>query len=160
MRRLRYENRDLDEIDGRLLDALIENAKISTAELARRVGLSSPSVAERIRRLEDAGIIDGYAARINPKALGFGIAAWLRIRPLPGELGRVTQIIQDCDRVVECDRITGEDCFIAKVYVVSIDELEKIIDTVIPYAMTNTSVIQSSPVKSRTPRGVQSKVAQ
>jgi len=160
MRRLRYENRDLDEIDGRLLDALIENAKISTAELARRVGLSSPSVAERIRRLEDAGIIDGYAARINPKALGFGIAAWLRIRPLPGELGRVTQIIQDCDRVVECDRITGEDCFIAKVYVVSIDELEKIIDTVIPYAMTNTSVIQSSPVKSRTPNLWQSKVAQ
>ncbi len=151
MRRLRYENRDLDATDGRILEALIDDARISIAELARTVGLSPPSVSERIKRLEEAGVIEGYTLRINPQALGLPLAAWLRIRPIPGQFHKVAGILQRLPEIVECDRITGEDCFVARAHVRSMDDLEKLIDQVIPYAMTNTSIIQSSPVKRRLP---------
>jgi Lrp/AsnC family leucine-responsive transcriptional regulator len=151
MKRLRYENGDLDAVDARILDALARDARSSIAELARIVGLSAPSVSERIARLEEAGVIEGYTLTISPKALGLPIAAWLRIRPVPGQLQTVMEILQGLPEIVECDRITGEDCFIARAHVRSVDELEKLIDQIIPYAMTNTSIIQSSPVKRRLP---------
>ncbi len=151
MKLLRYENGGLDATDARILEALIEDARISIAELARSVGLSPPSVSERIKRLEEAGVIEGYTLRINPKALGLPLAAWLRIRPIPGQLHKVAEILRDLPEIVECDRITGEDCFVARAHVRSVDDLEKLIDQVIPYAMTNTSIIQSSPVKRRLP---------
>ena len=151
MRRLRYEDGPLDAVDLKLIDALVANARISTAELARLVGLSAPSVSERVKRLEEAGVIEGYAAKVNPAAAGLSIAAWLRIRPVPGELKRVAQIVAALPQIVECDRITGEDCFIAKAHVRSIGDLETVIDAIIPYAMTTTSIIQSSPVKPRMP---------
>jgi Lrp/AsnC family leucine-responsive transcriptional regulator len=121
------------------------------AELARSVGLSAPSVAERVRRLEEAGIIRGYGARIDPAALGLPLAAYVRVRPMPGQLRKAVEVLSAIDAVVECDRVTGEDCFIAKVHVRSVEELEAVIDRVIPYAMTNTSIIQSSPVSRRLP---------
>ena len=152
MNRLRYENGNVDAVDRKLLDALIANARTSNAELARLVGLSAPSVAERIKRLEEAGVIEGYTATINPGALGLPIAAWLRIRPIPGELHRVAQILRDLPEIVECDRITGEDCFIARAHLRSVGDLETLIDELISYAMTNTSIIQSSPVERRLPR--------
>ena len=151
MKRLRYENGVLDEIDAEILTALIENARITIAELSRRIGLSSPSVSERIRRLEDSGVIGGYTVKVNPDALGLPLSAWLRIRPVPGQLKRVAEILRDLPEVVECDRITGEDCFIARANVRSVEDLEALIDEVIPYAMTNTSIIQSSPVPRRLP---------
>ena len=151
MKRLRYENSNLDAIDVRILDALVVDARISIADLARSIGLSPPSVSERIKRLEEAGVIEGYTLTINPKALGLPIAAWLRIRPIPGQLQKVADILRGLREIVECDRITGEDCFIARAHVQSVEELEKLIDQVIPYAMTNTSIIQSSPVKRRLP---------
>ncbi len=120
-------------------------------DLARLVGLSPPSVSERIRRLEEAGVIEGYTLTINPKALGLSIAAWMRIRPMPGQLQKVADILRGLPEIAECDRITGEDCFIARAFIRSIDDLEKLIDRVVPYAMTNTSIIQSSPVKRRLP---------
>jgi Lrp/AsnC family leucine-responsive transcriptional regulator len=151
MKRLRYENGTLDGIDVRILDALVADARISVADLARAVGLSSPSVSERMKRLEEAGVIEGYTVRINPHALGLPIAAWLRIRPVPGELKRVAEILRGLPAIVECDRITGDDCFIARAHVRSVAELESLIDAIIPYAMTNTSIIQSSPVPRRLP---------
>jgi Lrp/AsnC family leucine-responsive transcriptional regulator len=151
MKRLRYENGPLDTVDRKLLNALIENARISNAELARLVGLSAPSVSERVKRLEEAGIIEGYTVRINPEALGLHISAWLRIRPVPGALQTVAKILQGLPEIVECDRITGEDCFIARAHVPSVKELEALIDEIIPHAMTNTSIIQSSPVARRLP---------
>lgn len=151
MKRLRYEGGKLDATDVRILDALIEDARISIAELARSVGLSPPSVSERIKRLEEAGVIEGYTLRIDPKALGLPLATWLRIRPIPGQFHKVAEILRGIPEIVECDRITGEDCFIARANVRSVDDLEKLIDQVIPYAMTNTSIIQSSPVKRRLP---------
>ena len=92
MRRLRYENSDLDAIDIRLLETLVMDARISIAELARSVGLSPPSVSERVRRLEEAGVIEGYTVNVNPKALGLPLAAWLRIKPIPGQLKKVAEM--------------------------------------------------------------------
>jgi Lrp/AsnC family leucine-responsive transcriptional regulator len=152
VKHIRYENRALDAVDKRLLDALIANARISNAELARHVGLSAPSVAERIKRLEEAGVIDGFTVRINPEALGLLISAWLRIRPIPSQLHKVVEVLRALPAIVECDRITGEDCLIARAHVKSVHDLERLIDEVSPYAMTNTSIIQSSPVERRLPR--------
>lgn len=154
MKRLRFEDGDLDRVDAKLLAALAEDARISVAELARRVGLSPPSVSERLRRLEESGVIEGYTVRINPAALGLPVAAWLRVRPVPGEMKRVAEILQGLQEIVECDRVTGEDCFIARVHLKSMSHLEEVIDAVIPYAMTNTSIVQSSPVEKRLPAGL------
>lgn len=151
MKRLNYENGPLDPTDIRILEALVENARVSTAELARSVGLSSPSVAERIRRLEEAGVITGYSATVSVAAIGRPISAWLRIRPVPGALEKVAEILRSIPEIVECDRITGEDCFLARASLKSIAEMEAMIDRIIPYAMTNTSIIQSSPVARRLP---------
>ena len=147
----RFKNNRLDAVDQNILDALVKNARVSIAELARVVGLSAPSVAERIKRLEDAGVIEGYSAVVNPKALGLELSAWLRIRPTPGQLHRVTKIIKDMPNIVECHRVTGEDCFIARAHVRSVEDLEAVIDALISYSMTNTSIIQSSPVPPRLP---------
>lgn len=151
MKRRRFENGSLDEVDVALLRALAADARTSTADLARLVGMSAPSVAERVRRLEEAGVIEGYATRISPAALGLGLSAWLRIRPVPGELARVAEIIRGLPEIVQCDRVTGEDCFIARAHVRSVADLERLIDAIMPYAMTNTSIIQSSPVPARLP---------
>jgi Lrp/AsnC family leucine-responsive transcriptional regulator len=151
MKRLRYENGAVDAIDVKILNALVDNSRISIADLARLVRLSAPTVAERMKRLEEAGVIQNYTVRIDPAALGLPVGVWLRIRPLPGQLPRVADILRSLPAIVECDRVTGEDCFIARAHVESIDALEKLIDQIIPYAMTNTSVIQSSPVGQRLP---------
>ncbi len=151
MKRLRYEDGPLDAIDARILGALAEDARTSVADIARLVGLSGPSVSERIRRLEEGGVIEGYTVKINAAGIGLPISAWLRVRPLPGELSRVADILRGLPEIVECDRVTGDDCFIAKAHVRSMEHLEKIIDRIIPFAMTNTSIIQSSPVTRRLP---------
>ena len=148
---LRTKNSHPDEVDGLILHSLVDDARTSVAEIARKVGLSPPSVAERIKRLEEAGIITGYTATIDPRALGLELTAWLRIRPLPGLFHKVAAILNKLPEIVECDRITGEDCFIARAHVRSVSELEGLIDEIIPYAMTNTSLVQSSPVARRLP---------
>ena len=151
MKRLRYENGPLDTIDAHVLSALIADGRISVAELSRAVGLSPPSVAERIRRLEEAGVIQGYTVNIDPRALGLSLSAWLRIRPVPGQMQRVAEILRGLPAIVECDRITGEDCFIARAHVRTVEDLEALIDQLVSHAMTNTSIIQSSPVVLRLP---------
>lgn len=151
MKRLRYESGPLDAVDMRLLRALSSNARISIAELAREAGLSAPSVSERLKRLEETGVIEGYVVRIDPKALGLPVAAWLRVRPLPGELQRVADILRKLPEIVECDRVTGDDCFIARAHVKSMQDLERVIDQIIPHAMTNTSIVQSTTVERRVP---------
>jgi Lrp/AsnC family transcriptional regulator, leucine-responsive regulatory protein len=151
MKRLRSRNGDVDATDAKILRALAADARVTMAELARKTGLSAPSVTERVRRLEDAGIVTGYAAQIDPSALGLPLAAYVRIRPMPGQLERVAEVLNGLDAIVECDRVTGEDCFIAKAHVRSMQELEKVIDQIIPFAITNTSIIQSSPVERRLP---------
>ncbi len=151
MKRLGIENGTLGAVDARIVALLADNARIATAELARSVGLSAPSVAERLRRLEDSGVIEGYMARIAPAAIGYPVSAWLRVRPVPGELKRVAEIIRSIPEITECDRITGEDCFLARVRVASVADLERLLDQLVPYAMTNTAIVQSSPVLPRLP---------
>ena len=124
------------------------DARISQAELGRRVGLCAPAVAERLARLEREGVITGYRAEVDPRALGYALAAIVRMRPAP------RQIPSRRDRaatpeVVECHRVTGEDCFYMKVHVRSVEHLEEVIDRFTPYGQTTTSIIQSSPVPRR-----------
>lgn len=151
MKRLRYENGRLDAIDIRIIEALAADARTSLAALARDIGLSAPSVSERIKRLEDAGAIAGYRAVIDPTAVGLPLSAYLRIRPIPGQLQTVAELLQTLPAIVSCDRVTGEDCFIARAHLPSVEALEQLIDRIIPFAMTNTSIVQSSPVPPRLP---------
>jgi len=151
VKRLRSENGGLDAADTEILEILAADVRISLAELARRIGLSAPSVSERVKRLEEAGVIEAYTLVIDPAALGLPIAAWLRIKPLPGQVRKVAELLASLPEIVECDRITGEDCFIARAYLRAVADLEQLIDRIIPYASTNTSIIQSSPVKRRLP---------
>ena len=102
-----------------------------------------------MKRLEDLGVIIGFTVRLDPTALGLGIGAYIRIRPAMGELQRVSQLLAGIPEIIECDRVTGEDCFVAKVFVPRVDDLERVIDRLLPFAQTNTSIIQSSPVRAK-----------
>jgi Lrp/AsnC family leucine-responsive transcriptional regulator len=140
-----------DTVNLRILTELQSNPRLTMSELGRRVGLSSPAVTERVRRLEELGVIQGYHLDINPVALGLPIAAYVRIRPNPGQLPRIAELAQQIPEVVECNRVTGEDCFILKVYLPSLDQLDHLIDAFLLYGTTTTSLIQSSPVALRPP---------
>jgi Lrp/AsnC family leucine-responsive transcriptional regulator len=142
----------LDAVDRQLLTALTGNARISLADLGRVLAMSPQIAADRLRRLEDVGVIQGFTAKLDPVALGLPVGAYIRVRPAMGELPRVAALLKEIPEIVECDRITGEDCFMAKVFVARIEDLERVIDQLIPYAQTNTSIIQSSPVIRRPPK--------
>jgi Lrp/AsnC family leucine-responsive transcriptional regulator len=120
-------------------------------DLAQQVGLSAPSTTERVSRLEEAGVIEGYSVRVSPAALGLPVGAYLRIRPMPGELNRVVELLGSLPEIIACDRATGDDCFIAKALVAGVADLEKLIDGLLPFATTNTSVIVSETVAQRMP---------
>jgi Lrp/AsnC family leucine-responsive transcriptional regulator len=139
----------IDETNRKLLVELQEDARLSLAELGRRVGLSPPAVAERLQRLEDAGVIIGYRAEIDPRALGYALAAVIRIRPIPRQLPKVAQLARDTPEVVECQRITGEDCYVMKLHVRSVEHLEEVLDRFVLFGQTTTSIVQSSPVPRR-----------
>jgi Lrp/AsnC family transcriptional regulator, leucine-responsive regulatory protein len=139
----------MDGVNRRLLAELQDNARLTLAELGRRVDLSPPAVAERLQRLEDEGVIAGYRTAVDPRALGFGLTAVVRIRPAPRELRKVADLAQKTPEVVECHRITGEDCFIFKLHLRDVEHLEEVIDRFVPYGQTTTSIVQSSPVPAR-----------
>jgi Lrp/AsnC family leucine-responsive transcriptional regulator len=138
----------LDAVDRRIIAQLQAAPRLRVAELARRVGLSSPAVADRLRRLEESGIVS-YRAEADPRALGYPICAIVRISPVGGGLRLIPQIARDVPNVTECHRITGEDCYFMKVYLTSIDELEPILDLFTPHGRTTTSIVHSSPVPPR-----------
>jgi Lrp/AsnC family leucine-responsive transcriptional regulator len=139
----------LDAINLRLLGELQADARLSLAELGRRVGLSSPAVAERLARLEEEQVILGYHAELNPRALGFSLTAVIRIRPAPRQLHQVAELAQRTPEVVDCRRITGEDCYIMTAHVRSVEHLEEVIDQFAAYGQTTTSIVQSAPVAAR-----------
>ena len=139
----------IDAIDRRLLSELGDDARLSTAELGRRVALSPPAVSERVRRLERLGVITGYRAEIDPRALGYGIAAIVRVRPTPRQLPRIAELARQTPEVVECYRITGDDCFLMKLHLHSMDDLEPVLDRFVLFGQTTTSIIQSTPVARR-----------
>ena len=139
----------LDGTNRRLLAELQTDARLSLAELGRRVGLSSPAVAERLRRLEDEGVIAAYRAELNPRALGFNLGVLIRIRPAPRQLVPVAELARETPEVVECHRVTGDDCYVMTAWVRDVEHLEQVIDEFTPYGQTTTSIMQSSPVPGR-----------
>ena len=145
------ENPELDTVDRRMLEALARDARISLKELAQDVGLSSPSAAERLRRLQERGVIEGFTVDVDPAAIGYPLQAIVRIRPLPGLLHVVQQLIQETPAFVECDKVTGDDCFIGRLVVRSMAELDAVLDKIAERAETSTSMIKSTPVKRRLP---------
>jgi Lrp/AsnC family leucine-responsive transcriptional regulator len=146
-----FEANLLDPVNLRLLKELQADGRLGLAELGRRIGMSAPAVAERVQRLERAGVIVGYRAQLDPRALGFPIAAIVRVRPAPGQLRRIPEIAQETPAVGECFRITGEDCYLMKLHLRSIDELEDVLDRFTPYGLTTTSIVHSAPVPGRGP---------
>lgn len=145
----RGEEPILDGTNRKLLAELQENARLTQAELARRVGLSSPAVSERLQRLELQGVIRGYRAEIDPAAVGFGLSVVIRVRPAPRQLHKVAELARSSPEIVECLRITGEDCYLIRAHVRDVGHLEALIDELAPYGQTTTSIIQSSPVPAR-----------
>jgi Lrp/AsnC family leucine-responsive transcriptional regulator len=111
--------------------------------------MSNPAVKERILRLEEAGILTGYRLELNPKELGYHVVAFIRVRPLPGHLTKVADLAQATPEVTECHRVTGEDCFILKVFLTEISNLDRVLDRFLAHGQTTTSIVQSSPVPPR-----------
>jgi Lrp/AsnC family leucine-responsive transcriptional regulator len=141
----------LDAVDRRLIRLLAANARVTVADLARQVGMSSPSVADRLRRLEDAGVIRRYTVEVDAAALGYTLEAIVRVRPLPGQLRRVEQLLADIPEFIECDKVTGDDCFVARVVLRTIGHLDEILERVTEYAETNTAIIKAATLRRRLP---------
>ena len=139
----------LDDTNRRLLTELQADPRQTMSALARKVKMSAPAVTERVQRLEQAGVITGYRVDVDPAALGLPVAAWARIRPVPGQLPRIAKLAASLPEVSECHRITGEDCFLVKVHAPSIDGLEEILDKFLVHGQTITSIVVSSPVPPR-----------
>ena len=143
------DQRENDDTNRRILEELQHDGRLSLAELGRRVGLSPPAVAERVQRLERDGVIVGYRAEVAPRALGYTLAAVLRMRPAPRQIPKVAELARATPEIVECHRITGEDCFFMKATVRDVEHLEHLIDQFVVYGQTTTSIVQSSPVPGR-----------
>ena len=139
----------LDDVDKRILELLSNDGRMSVKDLAQHVGLSAPSTSERIKRLEERGVIRGFAVEIDPASIGFTLQAIIRVRPLPGKLHVVQRLIEAIPEISECDKVTGDDCFIARLHVRSIEELDTILDRIADKAETNTSIVKLQPVKRR-----------
>jgi|ERR1700683_612309 Lrp/AsnC family leucine-responsive transcriptional regulator len=141
----------LDQIDRKILGELTIDGRVPLAVLGRRVNLSSPAVAERVRRLEESGVITGYRAEVNPRALGYELTAIVRVKPVGGQLSRIQELATQIPEVSECHRITGEDCFYLKVYLRSIEDLSALLDRFLVFGETTTSIVNASPVPRRGP---------
>jgi Lrp/AsnC family leucine-responsive transcriptional regulator len=141
----------LDDTDRKIVGELTGEGRVSFAELGRRVNLSSPAVAERVQRLERAGVITGYRAELDPRALGYELTAIVRVKPAPGQLPRIPELALAILEVAECHRITGEDCFYLKIHLRAIDELGPLLDRFLAYGETTTSLVNTSPIPRRDP---------
>lgn len=138
----------LDDTDRRILQALQGDARLRVTELGRLVGLSAPATADRLRRLEENGVLS-YRAVVEPHALGYPISAIVRVSPQSRKLQVIPKIAQDVPEVTECYRITGEDCYFMRLYLRSINDLEAILDRFTPHGRTTTSIVHSAPVPPR-----------
>jgi Lrp/AsnC family leucine-responsive transcriptional regulator len=145
------KNGEIDQIDRKIIGELVANGRIPFAELGRRVSLSSPAVAERVQRLERAGVITGYRAELDPRALGYQLTAIVRIKPEPRQLNRIPELAAQIPEIAECRRITGDDCFFLTVHLRSIDELGGLLDRFLVYGQTTTSIVNASPIPRRDP---------
>ena len=141
----------IDDIDRSILQLLAGNARMSLKELAAQISLSSPATSERLRRLEERGVIRAYTVDIDPRLLGHGVQAIVRIRPLPGRLQLVQKLIEATAEVVECDKVTGDDCFVARLFVRSMEHLDEVVNRIAEEATTNTSIVKGQLIQRRPP---------
>ena len=139
----------IDEIDRKILGELQREARVSYAELGRRVGLTTPAVIERVRKLEDAGVITGYRADIDTATVGLPITAFVRMSITGVDYSHIIEVAEQSNEVLECHRGTGGDSFIMKLAVSSVEHLQEVIDRLVPYGITTTTIVLSSPVKRR-----------
>jgi Lrp/AsnC family transcriptional regulator, leucine-responsive regulatory protein len=140
-----------DPRNVQLLRVLLDDPRTPVSELARRIGLSAPATKERLLRLEEGGVIRGCRLELDPAALGLPVTVYIRVRPNAGQLPRVIELARSVPQVVECHRITGEDCFIVKVHLDAIENLDQVLDRFLAFGQTTTSIVQSSPVPLRAP---------
>lgn len=138
-----------DPVNVRVLRALHADPRVGMTALGRQVGLSPPAVTERVRRLVDAGVIAGFRMDVAPAAAGLPVSAFVRVRPGPGQLTRIADLARATPQVVECYRITGEDCFLMRIQVAAVDELEEVLDQFLLYGQTTSSIVQSTTVAPR-----------
>lgn len=141
----------LDATNLGILRHLLDEPRLTMSELARRVGMSAPAVTERVQRLYDAGVIRGARLELDQAALGLGVTAFVRVRPMPGQLQAVAALAKQIPEIVECHRVTGEDCFVMKVLVGRVEQLEAVLDEMLKYGNTTSSIVQSTPVPLRAP---------
>jgi Lrp/AsnC family transcriptional regulator, leucine-responsive regulatory protein len=141
----------LDAVDLAIVGELAADGRVSLAELGRRVNLSPPAVAERVRRLEEARVITGYRAEIDPRVLGYPLTALIRIKPAAGQLRRIAELAAEIPEISECHRITGEDCFYLRLHLRSIESLPAVLDQFLLYGQTTTSIVNDSPIQRRDP---------
>ncbi|MEM5470796.1 Lrp/AsnC family transcriptional regulator [Hoeflea sp. AS60] len=142
---------NIDETDRLIVRLLSENARMPVSELAKKVGLSGPSTSERIRRLENNGIISGFTVELDLAALGFPLQAIVRIKPRPGNMHIVEDMILNEPGFLDCDKVTGDDCFVTRLALRSIADLDPILLPFHEKAETNTAIIKSSPFRGRIP---------
>ncbi len=140
---------EIDGINWKILSELQKDARITFAELGRRVGLTTPAVIERVRKLEDVGIITGYRAEIDAAKIGYPITAFIRMSITGVDYSHIIETVGESREVLECHRGTGGDSFIIKVAVSDVGHLQTLIDKLTPYGITTTSIVLSSPVKHR-----------
>lgn len=139
----------LDSIDCAILRELQERARVSFAELGRCVGLSTPAVIERVRRLEDSAVILGYRAEIDCAKIGLPVRAFIKVTVAGDKLFSFASVVQKVPEIIECHRVTGVESYILQVAVRDVGHMEQVIDSLMPYVSTNTSLIMASPVRSR-----------
>lgn len=139
----------MDNINKRILSELQRNARISYADLGKKIGLSSPAIAERINKLEEIGIIKRYTAQIDYEKIGFSIRAIIRIQVIPAKMQSLLKYLRNHEFVYECNRITGEDCLIMKIVLKQAKDLEVFIDSLSEYGNSTTSIILSTPIEDK-----------
>jgi len=148
---LAYKSLALDPTDRKLIELLRLDSRTSIKNLAKSVGLSAPSVSERIQRLQERGVIRRCMVDIDPVSLGYDLQALVRIKPLPGKLQVVQKLIQDIPQFSECSKVTGNDCFIARLHFLTINQLDEILDRISRVAELNTSIVKGQPIRDRLP---------
>jgi Lrp/AsnC family transcriptional regulator, leucine-responsive regulatory protein len=141
----------IDNVDSAILKLLAGNARLSLKELAASIPLSAPSTSERLRRLEERGVIRSYTVDLEPKLLGHALQAIVRVRPLPGRLRVIQELIESMPEIVECDKVTGDDCFVARLFARSMEHLDELVERLAVEATTNTAIVKGQLIARRPP---------
>ncbi len=140
---------NIDDISWAILRAAQENGRISIKNLAANVGLSVPATSERLKRLEEAGVIDGYSATVSPKAVGYDMMAVIGMTTPRSDKARLVELLTGMPEVIECLHVTGQDSYLLKVIAKDMTHLEAFIESINPYGETRTSIVMSQPIPIR-----------